>query len=1126
MRRFIDITFALLIGIICLCIPSVATCQSAVLMHHNDLGQTGQNLAETILNTSNVNVASFGKLFARPVDGFMYAQPLYVPDLTIKGSTHNVVFVATEHNSVYAFDADDPNAATPLWQVNLGTSVPSNDICVIDPTGDCPYTDLIPEIGITSTPVIDTASNSGTMYVVAKTKNTANNTYHFSLHALDITSGAEKFAGPVEIVGQVAGTGTGSSNGTVTFYALHHTNRPGLLLLNGVVYLAFGSVGDIGIYHGWIFAYDAATLQRTVVLNIAPNGEDAGIWQDGQSLLGDAAGDVYAITANGTFDAASGGVDYGDTFLKLSPSPNMSVLDYFTPGNQVSLDINNTDLGSGGPTAIPGTTLIIGGGKDGIMRVVDTANMGKFHASDNNVQEFQLSPNASTLGFGSPIYWDSPNHGPVIYVWGAGDTLKAFAFNGKTFQTSPVMQSSVQGAPGYSNLNPLSLSANGSQAGTGIVWASGAVSGNAEGQTVTGILHAFDATDLSKELWNSKQNVVRDDVGNFAKFTPPTIANGKVYQASFSGQMLAYGLNPPALGGIQFIQVAAATPQSPTQIVAASYPGAQTAGDLNIVVVGWNDTTATVQSITDSRGNPYTLAIGPTSGAGVRQAIYYAKKIASGSNTVTVTFNQPANFPDVRILEYSGLDPASPLDVAAGTSGNSTTSDSGPVTTTAANELIFGANCVATGTSGAGTIFTSRIITNPDSDIAEDRTVSAVGTYNATAPLTSKGNWVMQVATFKATQGTITSPTVSSVAPTHGPITGGTAVTITGTNFVSGATVSFGGSAATGVTYVSSTSITATTPSHAAGTVNVAVTNPDSQSGALSNGFSYDPPPSIVTVTPSSGLTSGGTSVVITGSNFVSGATVSFGGSPATSVSFVSSTSLTATTPSHAAGTVNVAVTNPDSQSGTLTNGFTYTTSVAIRFVQVAAATPQSPTQTVTVDYPTPQTAGDLNIVVVGWNDTTANVQSVRDSLGNVYTLAVGPISGTGLRQSIYYAKGIAGGANSVTVTFSTKAAYPDIRILEYAGASTLDKTAGAAGNSATSNSGAATTTAANELIVGANTVATLTRSAGAGFTSRIITSRDGDIAEDQNANSAGTFSATAPLTSTGPWVMQMVTFK
>jgi len=220
-------------------------------------------------------------------------------------------------------------------------------------------------------------------------------------------------------------------------------------------------------------------------------------------------------------------------------------------------------------------------------------------------------------------------------------------------------------------------------------------------------------------------------------------------------------------------------------------------------------------------------------------------------------------------------------------------------------------------------------------------------------------------------------------------------------------------------------------------------------------------------------------------------------------------------------------VTNPDGQSGTLPNGFTYTTTAqAISFVQVAAATPQSPTGTVAVTYPSAQTAGDLNIVVVGWNDTTATVQAVRDSAGNPYSLAIGPTSGSGLRQSIYYAKNILGGSNTVTVTFSQPAAYPDIRILEYRGVATLDVTAGASGNSSTANSGSATTTAANELIVGANTVFTSTTGPGVGFTSRIITTPDGDIAEDRVVTTLGSYSATAQLSAAGPWVMQMVTFK
>jgi hypothetical protein len=371
----------------------------------------------------------------------------------------------------------------------------------------------------------------------------------------------------------------------------------------------------------------------------------------------------------------------------------------------------------------------------------------------------------------------------------------------------------------------------------------------------------------------------------------------------------------------------------------------------------------------------------------------------------------------------------------------------------------------------------------------------------------------------------IAPPTVSGVSPNSGSTAGGTAVTISGTNFASGATVTFGGTPATNLVVVSSTSITAVTPAGSAGPVTVTVTNPGAQSGSLANGFTFVVAPTVSSVSPNNGPTTGGTGVTITGTNFAAGAAVTFGGTAATNVVVVSSTSITATTPAHAAGAVTVTVT-VNGQSGSLTNGFTYNAPVAISFAQVAAATPQVPTQVVTVTYPGAQTAGDLNIVVVGWNDTTSTVQSVKDSAGNTYSLAIGPTSGTALRQSIYYATNIVGGSNTVTVTFNQAAAYPDVRILEYRGVTTVDVTAGASGNSATANSGAATTTVANELIFGANTVATHTSRAGSGFTSRIITSPDGDIAEDKVVTTAGSNSATAPLASSGPWVMQMVTFK
>jgi IPT/TIG domain len=442
-----------------------------------------------------------------------------------------------------------------------------------------------------------------------------------------------------------------------------------------------------------------------------------------------------------------------------------------------------------------------------------------------------------------------------------------------------------------------------------------------------------------------------------------------------------------------------------------------------------------------------------------------------------------------------------------------------------------------TGSTGGGTA-----VTLTGTNFAAGATVTFGGTaatnvvvvngttITATTPAGSAGAVTVTV-TVSGQSGSLTNgftyvvpPTVSSVSPNAGSTAGGTAVTITGTNFTTGATVTFGGTAATNVVVVNSTTITATTPAGSTGAVTVSVTV-SGQSGSLTNGYTYVVVPTVSGVAPNNGPVAGGTAVTITGTNFATGATVTFGGTAATNVVVVNGTTITATTPAHAAGAVTVTVT-VSGQSGSLTNGYTYNGTVAIGFAQVAAATPQSPTATVTVGYPAAQTAGDLNVVVVGWKDTTSTVQSVKDSAGNNYSLAIGPTSGTGLRQSIYYAANIVGGGNTVTVQFSQAAQFPDIRILEYRGVSAVDKTAGASGSSKTASSGAATTTTASELIFGAATVVTAVTKAGSGFTTRIITSPDGDIAEDKVVTKTGSNSATATLTSSGPWVMQMVTFK
>ena len=534
-----------LLLILSVLIPISLVAQVSVLTQHNDVGRTGWNSQETTLNVNNVNASSFGKLFSRSVDGYVYAQPLYVSNVSLNG-TRNIVIVATEHNSVYAFDADDPNASSPLWQVNLGPSVDSQDVCN-PPISDCPYVDLVPEIGITSTPVIDTSTN--TIYAIAKTKDTSAS-YHFRLHALDLFSGAEKFGGPSEIADVADG-----------FDPFIHNNRAGLLLLNGVIYSAFGSVGDYKIWHGWVFAHDAQTLVQRAVLNVTPVNNSlpgGGIWQAGQGLLSDGSGNVFLITSNGFFDGVS---NFGDSFVKLQLNgSNLTVADYYTPANQGNLGLHNVDLGAGGPLLIPGTHLIVGGGKDGMLRLVDTTNMGQYNGvSETDVQNWQAI-NTNSIMMGSPAFFNSPTLGPVVYMWGPNDNLNAWHFNGATFDTAtPASVSSIISPDGEANTVALSVSSNGSNAGTGILWTSGPASGDANESTQPGIFRAFDASNLQNEIWDSSLNMSRDDVGFYAKFNPPTIANGKVYLGTFAdpslssppytSHLLVYGLlNPPDFG--------------------------------------------------------------------------------------------------------------------------------------------------------------------------------------------------------------------------------------------------------------------------------------------------------------------------------------------------------------------------------------------------------------------------------------------------------------------------------------------------------------------------------------------------------------------------------------------------
>ena len=512
---------------------AAAVLNAQVLTWHNDNARTGQNLDETALRPDNVNPKDFGKLFVIPVDGKVDAQPLYVPALAIAGGFHNVLYVETEHDSAYAFDAD--NGAV-LWHVSLlaaGESTSDNRNCG----------QVDPEIGITATPVIDPQSAPhGAIYMAAMSKDSSGN-YHQRLHALDLATGAEQFGGPIEVQATYPGTGAASNAGTMTFDPKQYKERAALVLVNGVIYTSWASHCDIAPYTAWVIGYDEKTLARTSVLNLTPNGSDGSIWASGAGPAVDANGSLYFLMANGTFDTTlnSGGFptkgDYGNAFMKLSTAGNsLAVADYFAMSNTVAESNVDEDLGSGGAIVLPPFTngqgatinLAVGAGKDASVYVVDTQNMGKFSPGQNRV--YQEIKGAVGQVFSSPAWFNG-----VLYYAGVGDQLKAFPLINGSFTPVPSSQS-AQAFP-YPGATP-SISANGSS--NGIAWV--AENGN------PAVLHAYDAADLGKELYNSNMAANgRDQFGTGNKYIVPTVANGKVYVGTTNG-VGVFGLFRSAIG--------------------------------------------------------------------------------------------------------------------------------------------------------------------------------------------------------------------------------------------------------------------------------------------------------------------------------------------------------------------------------------------------------------------------------------------------------------------------------------------------------------------------------------------------------------------------------------------------
>jgi hypothetical protein len=524
----------------------------AVTTQHNNNYRTGQNDQETVLKVSNVNVNTFGKLYSLDLAALANlpagtkvseTQALYVPNINITGKgVHNIIFICTLYNSCFALDADTKN--TVLWQTSLGpvlTTYNKNNQ------------------GVRSTPVIDVASN--TMYVVAKSTDAFT---HFKLHALDISTGLDKPNSPVELQGSVFGRGDGSKNGILTFNPFGHSQRTGLLLLKGNIYIAFSGLESNYGTHGWVFSYNAKSLQFNSVMSTSPDWNLSSIWQDGNGIAADDKGYIYLHSANSYGLSAIGSIDYSNSLLKIDTSNNgLNIVDYFTPTTHKALNTVDADLSSSGPLLIPGTSLSVGGGKEGKLYVSSTNNLGKYSTVvDQVLQSWGITTSlvdsyqpayVANLGiWGGNVYYDGSNRFTrpgkiplysgtrkgILFVWGRKDNLKSVNFTDQSFDQINIAQSNTNGLGGAA----MSISSNGIQPNSAILWASGNIGGYSTGQ---GFLRAFDASNISNLLWDSRQNLARDDLcGVVIGVVPPTIANGKVFVPNVCGQIMVYGLLP------------------------------------------------------------------------------------------------------------------------------------------------------------------------------------------------------------------------------------------------------------------------------------------------------------------------------------------------------------------------------------------------------------------------------------------------------------------------------------------------------------------------------------------------------------------------------------------------------
>jgi hypothetical protein len=510
------------------------TAQVTVPMNRYDRFPTGANTQETVLNSTNVNAASFGKLYSYYVDGAVYAQPLYVPAVRIPGrGTHNVLFVATMNDKMYAFDAD--RSGPPLWLRDFTDEMAGvTPVPVIDITNSNDL-NVVGNAGIESTPVIDTSAD--VIYLVVRTKETGK--YVQRLHKLDIKDGKDETA-PVIIEASVNSSARDAVNGVLHFDAKAGNQRSALALVEGKIVIAWASHEDIQPYHGWIMAYDAVTLKQTGALCTTPNAGDGGIWQSGRGPAINSDAGLYFEVGNGGWD---GRTNFGTSVIKVNVHHSAVVEDYFTPHDYGDLNVQDADLGSTGPLLIPGTNILVCGSKKGIVYLLDANKLGHMTANNDTVIQ-AVEVNGGRIMAG-PVYWDGPA-GPMLFLWCETDVPKAFRFNGHLLQPAPYAKGIVvsRGSPG----GTLTISSNGTKPATGVLWATIAEGRSADHGNAPGVLHAFNAENL-REIWNSEQHIDHDRLGTLVKFVPPLVAVGKVYAPTYDNAVNVYGLLPGSADG-------------------------------------------------------------------------------------------------------------------------------------------------------------------------------------------------------------------------------------------------------------------------------------------------------------------------------------------------------------------------------------------------------------------------------------------------------------------------------------------------------------------------------------------------------------------------------------------------